>query len=708
MKKLFTLLLVALHLSIYSQTPELIINIDGFAGTSIQPFVKAAEVFDGRLFFDGANELWATDATEAGSMLVKDIYPGPFGGSGCQNFYDIGDYLLMTASDGTNGTELWRTDGTEAGTVMVKDINPGSASGIPSSATQYDEFYVWNNVLYFTADNGVNGAELWRSDGTENGTYLLYEFNMNGGVGSINTPSHFAEYNGKLYFSSAGGGFNGNGKELWVTDGTTDGTMEVKDIYDGFLPSYPSDLIVCNGYLLFIATSSGFGYELWRSDGTMDGTEIVADINPGGFSGLVTSTSLKENKLVKIGEVVYFAADDGTNGVELWRSDGTEAGTFMVKDAMTSGGYAPRNFTVVNGLLIYEYDDGQSGRELWRSDGTEIGTTMIKDVAAGSDGSFNFQSIAYSFNGKAFYTLDDKTSAGTELWQTDGTENGTFMVADINPGSASSAPFQFIGYNDYLVFAADHVDYGKELWKLQVELVVLLSGELSIQHGIDCFGDTTGELDAEVLGGVTPYTYTWSVGTLSGANPTNLPAGIYTVTVTDNNGVELVLQRELFSPTELTAVTSFEPEVVGNDGSASILPDGGTPPYSYLWSTNPPATTSEITGLVQGEYTVTVTDANGCELVETIVVDYVDTDEPFANAFLVAPTVANSSFSIFSDQPVFDMKVSIFDRVGRVAKHWEKVNTQQELNISEIPDGMYFTVVKWQGKQLVKKLVIRH
>ena len=214
--------------------------------------------------------------------LVKDINPGSsyFGGSYPRNLSEFNNKLYFTANDAENGTELWVSDGTTDGTQLVKDINPGSSYGGGSYPSHLTEF---NNKLYFTANDAENGTELWVSDGTSEGTQLVKDiFPGRGPVGYNNYspygfdrdffPDNLTEFNNQLYFSADD---SENGDELWVSDGTTEGTQLVKDINPGsdyYNDSFPSYLTEFNNKLYFTADDGENGYELWVSDGTTEGT----------------------------------------------------------------------------------------------------------------------------------------------------------------------------------------------------------------------------------------------------------------------------------------------------------------------------------------------------------------------------------------------------------------------------------------------------
>jgi len=180
--------------------------------------------------------------------------------------------------------------------------------------------------------------------------------------------------------------------------------------------------------------------------------ELVKDINPSGGSS--------PNYLAVFDGSLYFAADDGSNGIELWKSDGTAAGTAMLKDINPTGVSSTAYLTVFNGSLYFAATDGVNGQELWKSDGTSIGTTMLKDINPTGDS--NPGSFAV-FNGSLYFGANDGVH-GAELWKSDGTGAGTTMVADINP-SASGDPFYLTVFKSNLYFEANDGVHGYELWR---------------------------------------------------------------------------------------------------------------------------------------------------------------------------------------------------------------------------------------------------
>lgn len=462
MKRLqFFLIVAALFAMPLGAQPMLVADINPGSSGSVPAYLTA---FDGMVYFranNGTNgaELWKSDGTEAGTALVRDIWPGPIDGldgipAFAPFFGALGGSLYFMANEGTNGDELWRTDGTEAGTMLAVDINPGPNASGPFGFTEFD------GMLYFRASDGTNGTELWRTDGTEAGTMLVKD-TWPGAPGGVRSIPEFTPFGGVFYFSADDGT---NGLELWRSDGTEAGTMLLKDIDpgpgDGMRNEIPSEYTPFNGALYFAADDGTTGRELWRSDGTEAGTVRVADIFPG-------SEASEPSGLTVFGGMLYFSADDGTNGVELWKSDGTEAGTVLVKDINPgSESNDPFELTEFGGILYFTADDGVNGRELWRSDGTEAGTMLVKDINPGpGDNLLNGLSLFTVFEGTLYFRANNGTN-GLEMWRTDGTEAGTVLVADINPGSGAGAYNEPIVFQGAFFFQANDGTNGQELWVL--------------------------------------------------------------------------------------------------------------------------------------------------------------------------------------------------------------------------------------------------
>jgi ELWxxDGT repeat protein len=436
------------------------------AANSSPQFLTAA---GSALFFTAfepatGRELWRSDGTAAGTTLVKDINPGA-ADSRPEDLVVLDGTVFFTAFDPATGRELWKSDGTEAGTMLVKDACPGPSPQIDGPYA----LAVFRQAVFFVTCGG-----LWSTDGTEAGTALVSSLPIGSGTA---LPSLMAVTNDALFIG---------GDALWKSDGTPGGTVLVKYINPEYPFSFAASLTAVGDSVFFYAYQPSSGYELWRSDGTEPGTVLVKDINPGPASSALLSHvffwTAFPPKLVRIGDAVLFNARgpfppgqyDAGRGV--WRSDGTEAGTYLLRDLPPATrpieGLSRLSSGVGVGDTYYFYlDDGRHGIELWKSDGTQAATRIVRDLRIGPSHSL--------MPGRPEEQREDLPMAavyrwlmfgasggwpGLELCITDGSATGTRIVQDIAPGAYSSSPHAFTAVGSQVFFVADDGATGEELW----------------------------------------------------------------------------------------------------------------------------------------------------------------------------------------------------------------------------------------------------
>ncbi len=401
-------------------------------------------------------ELWGSDGTPAGTRLVQDLRPGPDSGFpfGSPDFAVLGGVLYFFANDGVAGEELWRSDGTGPGTFRVRDLRPGPEG----SGTHLSWMRAVNGTLLFAADDGAHGVELWKSGGTEASTSLVKDILVDPGNAY---PASFALVNGMLYFTAQD---EEAGRELWRSDGSWDGTVRVRDLLPGAEGSHPDALKAVNGSLFFSSRGEEGREELWKSDGTEAGTVRLRDDLPGSrFAPGFLNPSERRVDLDGTLFLITQLHEGGETGIELWKSDGTEAGTTRIKQLLYGGSpmggvsliYTAHWLTAVNGTLFFAASDNGIGLELWKSDGTEAGTVRVKEILPGPEGSNPSELTAV--NGTLFFIAKDE-SGRDSLWKSDGTEEGTVRVKDVRPHSLTVV-------NGILFFAAGDAEGGFELWK---------------------------------------------------------------------------------------------------------------------------------------------------------------------------------------------------------------------------------------------------
>ncbi|MEZ5988816.1 MAG: hypothetical protein R3F30_06780 [Planctomycetota bacterium] len=390
-------------------------------------------------------ELWLTDGTAAGTVQVADLNTTTASNSSPSAFRFVNGKVLFQANDGVNGIELWTSDGTQAGTVLLVDIRAGSGSG-----TSLSHSIVHNGLLYFQGNDATAGAEAWVSDGTAAGTKLLVDALAGTGAGQFLYP---VVHGGKVVF---GARTSSSAFGLWSSDGTASGTTSFATVGTG-TPQW----LQSSTKGLFFTANGGSGYELWLSDGTQAGTAEVMDIN----TTTATASSSPQYIVQAIPGLAVFAADDGLTGRELWVSDGTKAGTLNLdlnqpapSPTLAS---SPNYLCALDDVLLFSALEPSAGRELWRSDGTTAGTTLVLDIYGGTSSGNPLYLVR--LGSKVLFQANDGKS-GAELWVTDGTAAGTKLLADINAGTASSSPSYLTRVRDKVYFMANDGKSGQELW----------------------------------------------------------------------------------------------------------------------------------------------------------------------------------------------------------------------------------------------------
>ncbi|MGC4244929.1 MAG: hypothetical protein QM686_22660 [Herbaspirillum sp.] len=452
-------------------------------------YLSLAALKNGSILFAAGDsihstELWSSRSADFNSIFLKDLQGGS-ASSDPHELQALNGSLIFSATSAGKGDELWRTNGKKSGTTLVKEIQNGP---VGSNASH---FTVIGNNAYFSAfalnTSGSGSYQLWKTNGQTKGTSLLETFNIEESY----PPSNFTNLSEKLYFTTTSTYDNSltlykkeeylqeldrriasvspqsliksgefiyyinDQAELWKTNGTSQGTLLLKNLGPNLDSIYFTDFVAHEGMVYVILHTYSGIHELWRSDGTPEGTVILKSLqiteeDSGDITGLTPA-----------GTSLYFTVQTLDSSIELWKTDGNSEGTSLVKNIgfPHSGDFINAPCAIIaNGNNLYFRASEEGIYTLWKTDGTSEGTLKILDFDPGSEG------IIY--HDKLYFAANDGTH-GHELWVSDGTTSGTRMVYDLTGDSGSavvSNPEDWRILGDKLYFTATTEKFGNELY----------------------------------------------------------------------------------------------------------------------------------------------------------------------------------------------------------------------------------------------------
>jgi ELWxxDGT repeat protein len=388
-------------------------------------------------------------SANAQASLVADIDTGA-ANSNPTRLTIFKSMLVFMADDGVNGNELWAMDST--GAHLVFNINPGAAYATPS--VNYIGMAIAGGKLYFPADDGTNGNELYSWDGNPaNPPVIVNDYHA--GATSTNL-SELIGLNDKVFFSA--NDVAGFGQELFVYNPANNVYQRLTDINAGAGNSNPRNFTVYRNKLYFNATSSVSGSELYVYDPTTNATTMVSDINTGVASS-------DPGSIVVVGNKLYFAAATATKGRELYSMDSNSVITRLtdIFGGTASSFITPAlGQTIIGGkgnMIYFSADNGSTGQQLYQYDASKNVASLVYSINPISS---SFPSSFINFSNKLYFTAYDGIN-GTELWVIN-EKDSVYMAADIDSFSAAN-PMNFVMYNNALYFSAYSSTLGTELYK---------------------------------------------------------------------------------------------------------------------------------------------------------------------------------------------------------------------------------------------------
>jgi LPXTG-site transpeptidase (sortase) family protein len=384
--------------------------------------------------------------SETPPTLVEDLIPGK-NGSAPDNLTFVGTTLFFSAIDEAYGRELWKLPAPYTKAEMVMDIKPGDTS------TNIDHITAFGNLVFFSAED-ERGVELWVSEPPYDkfSTHIVADLNENGD----SNPADFVPIGNALFFTADDGI---HGREVFRTEPPYQSIELVADIWHGATGSNPRELTRL-GWMLFYIANDSTGVEVWRSDPNYSPDTAIKMTN------IAMNGDAEVYDLTLVDNSFFFSANDGESGKELYKLDPPYNGAVRVTDIKADApSTSPDWITPIGSYVFFSGNIGFSGNELYISKPpSEPTTTFIVDDIFKGFGSSNPSNLTRV--GTTLFFSANEGIAGTELWKSVPPYDAdhTNIVADIYPGKDASNPGQFTPIGTTLFFTADDGIYGRELY----------------------------------------------------------------------------------------------------------------------------------------------------------------------------------------------------------------------------------------------------
>ncbi len=361
-------------------------------------------------------------------------------------------------------------------------------------------------------------------------------------------------------------------------------------------------------------------------------------------------------------------------------------------DLLVSGGIQPYTFLWSNGSTTDDIDTLISGYySVTVTDANNCTAQLINIFITQPNALILSTSVVHtSCSGCTDGSVDLTVSGGTPayyfIWNTaDNAEDisnlgaGIYCVTVTDVNGCTASTCATVLDSSYVILSETHVN-------------------------VSCFGFSNGLIHVTVLAGASPFTYLWSNGETT-QDLTNIPAGSYSITVTDANNATASMTVIISEPLILLfSETHVDVSVFGgNDGSIDLTVTGGTPPYMFYWSNG--SNSEDIDSLVTGNYVVIIIDAHGCNIVATIQIGEPSLVEQHIQspAIHLYPIPAQSEILISSVSMM--EQIVIYDLIGKELLRIEELNELQiSVSLDGISSGVYLVKIKTKEGEVMKKV----